>query len=255
MAVRRNERRREQILELIASGERDVYTLALRFQVSPSTVRRDLQHLSGEKAVTRIYGGAMLTPPVIEEPYSFRAKSNSAGKRAIAKSAVEQLRDDEIIILDGGSTVAAMGMLLRERRLTVITNNMEIAAVLADAPGISLVLLGGTVRPISLSTYGPLAEDTLRGLTAAKLFVSADGLVVQRGLCEATIEQISLKRLMMQQAQETFVLADSSKLGCASQAVWAQLQTPWTLITDAQQEQWQPFFAQGGVRIIQVEHD
>lgn len=181
-------------------------------------------------------------------------KINCAAKEAIAKSAVAQIEDGEIIILDGGSTVTFMGQFLWERHLTIITNNMKLAPMLADAPHISLVLLGGSLRPISMSTYGPLAEEALRCLSAAKFFTSANGLMARRGLCEATIEQISLKRLMMRQARETFVLADASKLGCDDQPIWAELHAPWTLITDAEEALSSPFKKEGA-KIIRVEFD
>ncbi len=242
------------MLELIAAGGNDVKALAEQFGISPSTVRRDLQRLSSEKAIMRTYGGAMLVPPVVEENYFVRENVHRAAKEAIAKAAAEQIEDGETILLDGGSTVTFLGQFLWGRKLSIVTNNIKLASFLAEAPDISLILLGGSLRPISMSTYGPLAEETLRYLTVAKLFTSANGLTAQRGLCEATLEQISLKRLMMRQARETFVLVDASKLGCADQPAWAELHKPWTLITDAQEERWSPF-AQEGARVIQVESD
>lgn len=195
--MRHSRERREQILIALAEGEADVDVLAQRFGVSPSTVRRDLQRLSKEKAVMRTYGGAILAPSAVEETLAEREVRNIEAKQAIARAAAAYIQDGETLILDGGSTVTALAQLLRERTLRVITNNMKVAWMLTDAPGISLILLGGTIRPISMTSYGPLAEEAMRTLTAARLFTSADGVVAERGLCEATLEQASLKRLMM----------------------------------------------------------
>lgn len=146
----------------------------------------------------RTYGGAILAPSAVEETLAEREVRNIEAKQAIARAAAAYIQDGETLILDGGSTVTALAQLLRERTLRVITNNMKVVWMLTDAPGISLILLGGTIRPISMTSYGPLAEEAMRTLTAARLFTSADGVVAERGLCEATLEQASLKRLMMQ---------------------------------------------------------
>jgi DeoR family fructose operon transcriptional repressor len=129
--------------------------------------------------------------------------------------------------------VAAFGAGLPGRRHAVITNNLPLVGVLAGAPGLTLTVLGGAVRPGSMSTLGPLAEASLRRLTADKAVVSGDGFVAGRGLCEAAIEQVALKSLMMEQAAEVVVLMDSSKLGRATQGAWAPLPRRWTLVTDA----------------------
>lgn len=250
--MRQSKQRREQILAAIGAGETDVGVLSERFNVSASTVRRDLQRLSSEKVVMRTYGGAVLAPPVIEESLAERERTNRLAKEAIARAALAYVEDGETLILDGGSTVATFGQLLHERRLRIVTNNIKLALMLGDAPEITLIFLGGSIRSLGLTTCGPLAEEAMRSLTAAKLFTSADGLMAGRGLCEASLEQISLKRLMMRQAEQTFVLADASKLGRAPQSAWAELPERWTLITDndADEQQWRPFEAEGATVVL-----
>ena len=247
--MRKGRERRDAMLEAIAAGDKDIRQLAERFGVSFSTVRRDLQRLSREKAVARTYGGDMLTRALQEDDYPAREAQHRAAKQAIAKAAAGQVNDGETIILDGGSTVTFMARFLYEKQLTVITNNLKLTALLAEAPRIDLVLLGGSIRPISMSAYGHFAEESLRCLTADKLFTSANGVVAHRGLCEASLEQISVKRLMMRQSREVFVLADASKLGCASQPAWAPLPPGWTLVTDGDEQQCTPF-RECGVTIV-----
>jgi DeoR/GlpR family transcriptional regulator of sugar metabolism len=247
--MRRNGTRRDAILAALAAGETDVDGLAARFSVSPSTIRRDLQHLSARRAIARTYGGAILAPPAEEQSLGAREGMHRAAKAAIAAAALELVAEGETLILDGGSTVEAFGRLLRGRRHRVITNNLPLIPVLADAPGIELVVLGGAVRPISMSTTGPLAEAALRSLAADRLLTSADGLVPGFGLCEATLDQVSLKSLMMQRAAAVTVLADASKLGRSSQPYWAPLPARWTLVTEAG-EAAIGAFAAAGVRVV-----
>lgn len=232
-AMQRRRERLDAILKAIEDGETDVDGLAARFGVSASTVRRDLQDLSSRRAIARTYGGAMLARPGIEQSLSARAGQSRAAKAAIAEAALARIADGETLILDGGSTVEALGRRLRGRRLRVITNNLPLIPVLADAPGMELIVLGGTVRPISMGTTGALAEQALRHMHADRLFTSGDGLLPGEGLCEATLEQVSLKSLMMRQARAVFVLADASKLGQDTQPFRAPLPPRWVLVTDA----------------------
>jgi DeoR family fructose operon transcriptional repressor len=249
--MRHRRTRLDAILQAVADGPADVEELAARFGVSPSTIRRDLQDLSERQAIARTYGGAMLVGAESETSLRARTGQHRAAKAAIAQAALALIADGETLILDGGSTVEALGRRLKGRRLRVITNNLPLLPVLADAPGIELVALGGAVRPISMSTTGPLAEQVLRRMTADRVFTSADGVAAPHGLCEATAEQVALKALMLQQAAAVYVLADASKLGQASQRFWVPLQPGWTLVTDAAEEACAPF-RRAGLRIIRT---
>ncbi|MGY2047282.1 DeoR/GlpR family DNA-binding transcription regulator [Methylobacterium sp. JK268] len=221
------------VLEALQAGEADVEDLAVRFGVSASTIRRDLQRLATAKAIRRTYGGALIAHPLPEASLSEREAQHRAEKEAIARAALALLGPEDILVLDGGSTVATFGAGLAGRRHHVITSNLPLACLLAGAPEITLTVLGGAVRPGSVTTVGPLAEAALRRLTADKAVVSGDGFVAGRGLCEAALDQVALKSLMMDQAAEVVVLMDSSKLGRATQAAWAPLPARWTLVTDA----------------------
>ncbi|UFN47817.1 DeoR/GlpR family DNA-binding transcription regulator [Roseomonas sp. OT10] len=242
----RNRRSRlDAILQAMADGPADVEGLAARFGVSPSTIRRDLQDLSERQAIARTYGGAMLAAPEREISLSARSAQNRGAKAAIAEAALAQIAEGETLILDGGSTVEMLGRRLGGRRQRVITNSLPLIPVLAGAPGLELVVLGGAVRPISMGTTGPLAEQAMRQMTADKVFTSADGLSPRRGLCEATLEQVSLKALMLRQAAAVYILADASKLGHAGQPFWVPFQPGWTLVTDADEAACAPYRREG----------
>ncbi|WP_419757554.1 DeoR/GlpR family DNA-binding transcription regulator [Acidisoma sp.] len=248
--MRHSRSRREAIVAECAQGSVDVDRLAARFGVTASTIRRDLQTLSAQHAITRTYGGAVLTTGHVseaEESLQARRDLHRDAKAAIAALARSLLHDGERLILDGGSTVEAFGRGLHGRRHQVITNNLPLLPILAAEPGIEVLVLGGSLRAISMTTNGPLAEQGLRQIAADRCFLSADGVVAGRGLCEATLEQVALKSMMMTQAAEVFVLADASKLGRTSQPFWALLDRPLTLITDAHAsaEQCRPFEDQG----------
>lgn len=246
--------RHEALIAAVLAGTHQAEALSRQLDVSLVTIRRDLQQLSREGRLVRTYGGAL--PAGGHEPESTLAQRkhrNKALKEAIARAAAALVRPGQTLILDGGTTTAALAGQLRGRRdLRVITNSLQVMATLAGDEGIELVMLGGALRPISLSTVGPLAELVLRRLSADHVFLGADGIVAGRGLCEASSDQIQLKELMMAQADRIHVLADSSKLGRAAQQAWAPLERPWTLITDAGADDAQlaPFRALPGVTVL-----
>jgi DeoR/GlpR family transcriptional regulator of sugar metabolism len=183
--------------------------------------------------VRRTYGGAILAAAMPETTLGQRLAINGPEKQAIARAALALIADGETLILDAGSTVTAFGRLLIDRRLRIITNNLALLPCLAQAPGIDLVVLGGSLRATSMSTVGPLAVEALQRMTADRTVMSADGVVAGRGLCEASLDQVALKSVMIAQARETIVLANAGKLGRAEQMAWAPLPRRWTLVTDA----------------------
>ncbi|MEI7612412.1 MAG: DeoR/GlpR family DNA-binding transcription regulator [Betaproteobacteria bacterium] len=245
--------RHQALIAAVLAGTHDAEALSRHLGVSLVTIRRDLAQLSAQGRLVRTFGGAVSAAG--HEPESTlaqRRNKNKKQKEAIARLAAGEIHSGETIILDGGTTTGALASQLRGRRnLRIITNSLQVMAILAGDEGVELIMLGGTMRPKSLSTVGPLAEMTLRRLTADRVFLGADGVVAGRGLCEASFDQIQLKELMMAQATTTYVLADSSKLGRAAQQAWAPLDQPWTLITDgeADTQQVERFRSLSGVTV------
>ena len=237
--------RHEALLNAILAGTRDAETLSQVLGVSLITIRRDMNRLASQGRLVRTYGGAV--PVGGHEPeLNLRQRKHlfKARKEAIARVAAAQILPGETIILDGGTTTAALAQQLRGRKdLQVITNSLQVWAALSGETGIELIFLGGHVRSISWSTAGPLTDMTMQRLSADRVFLGADGIVAARGICEASSAQTHLKELMMAQADQTYILVDSSKLGRAAQQTWAPLARSCTLITDSEatEEQLAPF--------------
>ena len=246
--------RREQITRLISrEGLVDVDQLARFFDVTPSTIRRDLSALTASGELTRTYGGAIAAGINGEPSLGQRATMAPTEKEDIARLASRYVSDDETVILDAGTTVGRLARRLRSRhRLTVITNGMTALAELADADDVHVISLGGDLRGISQGFVGPLAELALTRLTADRVFLGADSLDARLGICEASPVQTRLKELMMSHADHVYVLADSTKLGRAAFDAWAPIEKPWTLITDAlaTEAQLAPFRDRGDATVL-----
>ncbi|MBB2203034.1 DeoR/GlpR family DNA-binding transcription regulator [Gluconacetobacter tumulisoli] len=246
--------RRERILKHVEAGMTDADDLAATFEVSLSTIRRDLARLSREGVLVRTYGGGTpVSHAAPEQSLAQRADEQVKQKRAIARMAASLIEDGETIILDAGTTTGALALELKLRvNLRVVTCGLTSLQVLAGQPGIELLSLGGTLRPVSLGFVGPYAELALRRMTADRVFLGCDGIVASRGICESADEQASLKDLMIAQASEIYVLATAEKLGRATSHAWTTIDRPWTLITDAgaTPEQLEPFHKLGHVTIM-----
>ncbi len=246
-------RRQEAVISAVLAGTRDAKELSRQLGVSLITIRRDLNQLSAEGRLLRTLGGAASVgghEPELD--LNQRQQLHKARKDAIARAAAAQIGPGETVILDCGTTTGALARYLRGRKdLRVITNNLQVWMTLAQEPDIELIILGGQVRTVSSSTVGPFSDFALRRLTADRAFLGADGIVAGRGICEASLEQIQLKELMMAQSEHISILVDSSKLGRDAQQIWAPLHRPWTLVTDAQadEEKLKPFRSLPGVTI------
>lgn len=253
MAISKTEKRRQTILGIVSGGDANVEALSRHFGVSESTIRRDLAELALDGHIVRTYGGAALGSHGREPSLDERIHLHRDQKDRIARLAAREVHDGDSLILDAGTTTAALARALAGReRLRVLTNNISALSTLVREEGIELTVLGGSVRRLSMGTVGPLADLVLGRVTADKVFLGADGLAAGRGLCEATQEQAALKSRMIAQSGAIYVLADATKLGYTGQQAWTPLERPWTLITDAgaSAEQLAPFRADPLVTVL-----
>ncbi|GAA4128498.1 DeoR/GlpR family DNA-binding transcription regulator [Actinomadura keratinilytica] len=238
MTVRRGPRaqtaeRRALLVREVRAGNGNIHELARRFGVSTSTVRRDLRELELSGEITRTYGGAVGGPHPHELPLREKEHGHRREKDAIAAVAADLVETGDVVLLDAGSTTARLARRLRDRTgITVIAAGLNAIALLAEAPGVELILLGGRVRHPGEGVVGPFAEEQLRWLGPDKVFLGADG-VTARGLCCPSPEQARIKHLMLHAGRATYVLADHSKIGAEPFAYWAPLDRPHTVIVDA----------------------
>jgi DeoR family transcriptional regulator of aga operon len=229
------EERRREILDLLnREGRVLVRSLAKRFATSQVTIRQDLETLHGQGLLHRTHGGALpvrsaalLDPNLHEKEKLYRKE-----KQRIAAAAARLVREGQSVVLDSGSTTTAVARALRNfHQLTIITNAVNIAAELAGS-SIEVILTGGILRENSFSLVGPLAEDTLRRLSADILFLGVDGFAIPFGLTTPNLLEAKVNRVMMKIARRTVVVCDSSKFGSRSLSLIAPPSAVHKVITD-----------------------
>ncbi|SNS91696.1 DeoR/GlpR family DNA-binding transcription regulator [Rhodococcoides kyotonense] len=243
--MRESEIRRTEIVRLAKSGGlTSVDELSSLFEVTASTIRRDLNHLTERGLLARTYGGAIALDGHHEASIKQRSLEGYDSKRVIAEWAAAQVQPGETVLLDAGTTVGAMGEFLRGASdLTVIAAGLTALEALADADSVHVECIGGTLRHLSQGFVGPLAEASLQRVSFDRAFLGADAVTAEFGICEAGYDQTRLKELMMERAGKVYVLAHSTKLGQKPFHAWAPIPPGTTLVTDAgaSREQIEPF--------------
>lgn len=255
-AILSSRRRREEIVRLAeTSGLANVTDMAERFAVSASTIRRDLARLESTGRLARTYGGAMATPTHNESSLQQRIGEAFAEKLAIARWAAQQVGPGEALVLDAGSTVAALAHRLRDRTgLTVATTSLTVLSELLGSDGMAVHCLGGTLRAVSQALVGPIAESALERMSFDRAFLGADSVDAERGICEADLAQSRLKDLMAQRSTHVYLLAHAAKLGRRPFHAWTRLAPGWTLVTTAHEAQ-VASFRERGVHVVTVPID
>lgn len=249
-----NTERQEQISLMVAREQRiSVARICELFAVSEATARRDLEMLAEQGKLRRVHGGAILNwqaPP--ELPILERGNDQAEEKRSIGRAAAALVQDGDAIFLGSGSTVLAMAEPLRERhRLTVITNSLPVANVLADCPEITLVMLGGMFRSSELSFIGHLTELTMNEVRVDKVFIGTRAVDIDNGLTNAYLPETQTDRAILHIGREVIVLADHTKCGRISAAFLAPVTSVHTLVTDGRtSHEFIRALRERGVRVI-----
>jgi len=233
------EERLLHIVEIVnRKGKATVAELSRALDVSPATVRRDLERLEEKELLVRTHGGAIpvqgrLTEVAHEQSFSEKQEAFAEEKERIAAAAAGLIADEEAVLLTPGTTNMLLARKLAgKKELTVVTNAANIAARLGDLPGIDVILVGGKLRSKSFALVGPLAEQALKNIRVDKLFLGVDGFDLRQGLTTPNLSEASVDRLMISIAREVIVVADRSKFNRVMFSHIAPVDVVNTVITD-----------------------
>ena len=208
---------RHQIIlkKIEESGHVNVQELSTQMMVSDVTIRKDLKLLEDKKLLYRTHGGASKTNPYTnDKPVAEKEQLNAEEKKTIARTAAAMIsRNDSIIIASGTSVLALARAINADGHLTVITSALNVALELSQHPNVEVLQLGGQLRQNSSSVMGPYAEQILTDVSCSLLFLGVDGIDLETGLTTTSLMEARLNQKMIDAAQVTIVLADSSKFG------------------------------------------
>ncbi|MDX2045720.1 MAG: DeoR/GlpR family DNA-binding transcription regulator [Chitinophagaceae bacterium] len=228
--------RKEKILELIKEdGAAKVVDLARIFKVTEVTIRQDLEKLEKEGVIVREHGGAYIKNVETQvRTVSLAHQENMDQKELIAQKSIEFIQNGDTIILDSGSTTTEIAKKLKGfKNLTVITNALNVALIIGAQPGIEVVVTGGEFKPPTLSLTGQKAADFFKGLHVQKLFLATAGISLKAGLTYPSISDLVVKKAMIDAAETTYLVADSTKIGKSAFASLGALSLINYIITDS----------------------
>ena len=233
--------RADQILrELRQKGSLSLDELIADLGASAASVRRDLAKLEAKGLVRRTHGGVTLVEPLLYEPFRYdslfqnREQHRTAEKRKIGLAAAELILENETVGFTAGTTTTHVARNLRNRHnIRVITNAINIAMELSNCPGLKTFVTGGFVQWAgSFSLVGHAAITSLSDIYMDRVFVSVCGIDPARGITVIEPEEGLTFRSMIQQAKQTVVVTDSSKIGMVTPALICPISEIHLIITD-----------------------
>lgn len=235
-AIMMKEQRHEIIMEeLIKHGSVLVTDLVRLLDVSAVTVRKDLTELEKSDKLYRSHGKAVLINPYINNrSVSEKEKFATDEKHAIGREAARLITRNDSICIASGTTVHALARNIQPiHKLTVVSASLAVSNILSQHEDVDIIQLGGVMRHSSLSVVGEYAARFLAQCSFSKLYLGVDGIDIDYGITTTDMREAALNNKMIDAAQKTIVLADSSKFGRRGFAKIADMDSVDVIITDA----------------------
>lgn len=229
-------RRAILLKELNDNGYVQATELAGRLNLSAVTIRRDFALLEKEGLCIRKRGGAVRSAQgvTLELSYEIKRGQRIAEKKRIAEAAAKLVEDGDTLILDAGSTTYALALLLlSKQRITVVTNDLQIACKLASHPNLRLICTGGFARASVFSLQGSQTESFIKNLRVDKTFLGADAIHSDRTVTNVNFEEVPIKQAMLRAANRVYLVADSSKFEKSGFVKVCDLSDVDAIITDS----------------------
>lgn len=247
----------ERKSEILATLQREksvlVAELSQKYNVTEETIRRDLDKLEKEGYIKKTYGGAVLSENTsVEIPFKIRERTNKKEKQMIARLVLGVIEDGESIMLDSSSTSLMVARNLKQyRKLTVITNSVEILLELSNCKNIKVISTGGELRESALSLGGRQAEQMLLRYNVDKAVLSCKGVSMDKGITDSNEPEAQIKSTMRECAKTTVWAIDSTKFDKVSFVQLARFKQGDIVVTDKPLEsRWMEFLTDYGIRVV-----
>ena len=228
------DRRREEIYAmLMENGQVQTKELSELFQTSEMTIRRDLDEICSNSNAIRTHGGALVSHTSNNETVNTTDSLLETAKESIAKSALNFTDDSQTIYIDSGTTTSYIAKHLpKNSHNVVVSNNLRIVQEVAARPNVSALIIGGTLRPDRLSCYGTQTEEQIRQYKVDVAFLGASAVGEDGFFYDGYTPEAGVKKAIIQSAQRTYVLVDSSKFNKYSLIAYSHVADVTGIIVD-----------------------
>lgn len=207
--------RQKKILSLVqGNGYASIEALALEFDVTPQTIRRDMKNLCDLDLLKRYHGGAALGSSVQNLPYTDRQAICSEEKVRIARLLASHIPDNASLFINiGTSTEAVARELLGHKGLRIVTNNLHVAMILSDNPDFEIIIAGGSLRNRDLGITGEATVDFIRQFRADYAIIGISGIDHDGSLLDFDFHEVRVTKAIMDNSRKVFMIADHTKFG------------------------------------------
>lgn len=205
--------RQSDILQIARrDGRVDVESLALHFDVTPQTIRKDLNDLCDIDALQRVHGGAVHPSNTTNFTYRSRRELAADAKQWIGEHAAGLIPDNSSVILNIGTTTEQVAHALRRHEgLMAITNNLNVAHILSDAPDVEVVVAGGMVRKSDSGIVGGVAIDLIRQFKVDFAIIGVSAIDEDGCLLDFDYREVRVAQAILEQARTRILVADVMK--------------------------------------------
>lgn len=249
--------RQQKLLERVRRhGSVSVDELARELGVTPQTVRRDVGQLSDAGLLSRFHGGVSVPESTTENiGYQQRKAINAEGKRRIARAIADRVPDGSSLFLNIGTTTEEVALALRHHRdLRIVTNNLNVAAILSDAGDCEVLIAGGSVRPRDRGIVGEATVDFIRQFKVDIGLIGISAIEADGTLRDFDYREVRVAQTIIEQSREVWLAADHTKFGRHAMVQLAHLSQMDLLVTDAPPpEGLRALLTESGGRIVVAE--
>ncbi len=247
------ERRNAILARLSMEGKVVVSDLAKEFSVTEETIRRDLEKLDNDGVAKKTYGGAVKVENFNTDlPFHVRKQSNVQSKQKIATLIADMIKDGDYIMLDASSTALnVVKAILPLKKITIITNSIEILLELCNKPDWTVISTGGTLKEGGLSLVGYQAERMVEGFHVDMAVCSCKGIDIENGVTDSNERDSEIKKAFFASATRKVLAVDSSKFNKVSFVKVCGVNDVDTIVTDVDPgEKWKEHLAEENTGII-----
>lgn len=232
-----NPRQSAVLEEVRRQGAVSIDALAERFGVTLQTVRRDVQRLADAGLLARFHGGVRSPSPTTTENIAYRQRQalQAEAKREIARSVAADVPEGASVFLNIGTTTEAIALaLLHHRGLRVITNNLNVAAILSDNADCEVIVAGGIVRRGDRGIVGDATVDFMRQFRVDIGLIGISAIEADGSLRDFDYREVRVAQVVIEQSRRVWLATDTSKFGRAAMVEVARLDQIERLYTEAE---------------------
>jgi DeoR family glycerol-3-phosphate regulon repressor len=250
--------RQEEIVAIARKqGRVNVEDLASRFDVSPQTIRKDLNELTDQRLLTRFHGGAIIASGVENLAYEARRSIAETEKRAIGSAAAALVPNNSSLFINIGTTTEEVANALKHHSdLLVITNNLHVATMLYPHPHINVVVAGGAVRRSDGGVVGSHAIDLISRFRVDYAVIGVSAIDPDGALLDFDLDEVRVAQAIVANARTVLLVADSSKFERSAPARIGYLRDIDVFVTDRlPSEEWRNLCAREEVKVVECHGD